>query len=155
MHVNRYARHRVHSRDSPPNDHRPEELPELLDDHVVVRGGEMRQRDLERSAEVHFERHGVWALSLWSFPGMDARSIAIEVGVVADQLAIRLLPNPMLRWTTAGALRAYGYSLAPGGGPRGHVTLTFDRAPTDEDWANLEQAFLPPERNPIAKASAR
>jgi hypothetical protein len=130
-----------------------EELPELLDEHIVVRGGEMRQRDLERSVEVHFERHGVWALSLWSFPDMDAQQIASEVGVVARELGIRLLPNPMLRWTTAGDLRALGYSLEPGGGPRGHVTLTFSGAPSEEDWRNLEQAFSRPERNPIAKAS--
>lgn len=114
----------------------------------------MRRRDLERSVEVHFELHGVHALSLWSFPErpeMNAQQVAMEVGIVAGELGITLLPNSMLRWSTAGELRTLGYSVESGGGPRGHVTLRFEGVPTDDDWANLEQAFSPPERNPIAR----
>lgn len=129
---------------------REDELPELLDEHVVVRGGEMRQADLERSVEVHFELHGVWALSLWSFPNRDAQQIAVEVGAVAEELGIRLLPNPRLRWALAGDIRVLGYRLEPGGGPPGHITLTFSGRPDASDWSNLEQAFAAPERNPIA-----
>jgi hypothetical protein len=128
----------------------PEWKGELPDEAVLVRGGEMYVKDLTTSAMAHFERHGSYAISLWSYPLMDASEIAQEVGRLADAEGVRLLPNPKMRQTTAGALRALGYAPVPGGGRRGHVTLALDALPDDTEWASLVTAFQPAETNPIA-----
>ena len=67
-----------------------------------------------------------------------------------EETGFRLMPNPSMRQSTASSVRALGYSLAADNSPRGHVTLRFPDAPTDDDWHALDGAFQPPEDNPIA-----
>ncbi len=117
---------------------------------VIVRAGEMRVGDFRKSVEVCREREGFYGLSFFSFPGMDVREIAMEVGVVCEETGLRLMPNPSMRQSTAGAVRALGYPLEADNNPRGHVTLRFAHAPTDDDWHALDGVFRPPEDNPIA-----
>jgi hypothetical protein len=120
------------------------------DEDVIVRAGELRVGDFRKSVEVCRERGGFYGLSFFSFPGMDAREIAMEVGVVREETGFRLMPNPSMRQSTVGAVRALGYSLDADNCPRGHVTLRFAEAPTDDDWEALDGVFRPPEDNPIA-----
>lgn len=129
----------------------PEWTGALPDEAVLVRAGIMNHGDLRTSAKVHFARHGVYALSLWSYPMMGAQEIAEEVGRVADEHEITLLPNPQMRQTTVGALRALGYDVTPGGGLRGHVTLALNGLPDDTEWTRLATAFQEAETNPIAQ----
>jgi hypothetical protein len=120
------------------------------DEDVIVRAGEMRIGDFRKSVEVCHEMEGFYGLSFFSFPGMDAREIAIEVGAVREETGFRLMPNPSMRQSTAATVRALGYPLEADNSPRGHVTLRFVNAPTDDDWQALDGAFQRPEENPIA-----
>jgi hypothetical protein len=139
-----------------PQPKQPEDLPEwtgsdLPDDAVIVRGGIMAHESLTISAKRHFQEHGVYALSFWSYPGMDACEIAEEVGRVAEAHGITLLPNPQIRQSTAGALRGLGYRVGPGGGLRGHITLALDSLPDETEWAEFVAVFREAEINPIAQ----
>jgi hypothetical protein len=127
----------------------------VLDDAVLVRAGEMRKGDVLRSAETSFERCGSYELSLWSFPGMSAHEVAREVGVVREETGLRLMPHPKMRHAAARDLRALGYEVESGGGPRGHVRLKLGAAPDDGMCATLDDAFAAPEDNPIALRSTQ
>jgi len=107
--------------------------------------------DLTVSASTCFGRRGFYGLSLWSYPGMTATEIAEEVGRVAAERGIVLLPNLQMRQSTAGALREAGYEITPGGGLRGHVTLVLDELPVDTCWAGLTNLFQAEEPNPIGR----
>jgi hypothetical protein len=104
----------------------------------------MLREDLERSVETCFALNGIHALSVWSLPGLAAEAIANAVGP-------RRLPHSVIRATTVGKLRAYGYDVSPSGQP-GHMSLQLPSPPADRDWENLEQAFDPPVTNPIGRS---
>jgi hypothetical protein len=113
----------------------PERLP---DDAVVVRGGLMIAADLVLGAQSHFDARGIYALSVFSVPGISADEIARGVP----------LPHSMIRESTTGRLRAAGYEVVRSPGPPGHADLMLPNPPTDDDWRALDAAFDPPRPNP-------
>jgi len=111
----------------------------------------MSRESFYKAVDTSFRNKGSYGFSFFSFPGMDAPGIAAEVAVVRDETGNRLMPNPSMRHAMCADVRALGYPLAPDNDPRGHVTLTFDARPADEDWEALMSVFSdPPEPNPIA-----
>jgi hypothetical protein len=103
---------------------------ELPADAVVIRGGEMRVRDLRKSAEVYWQRtkgEQGYALTVWCWPGHTAEETAQAVGS-------RVLPHPVLRKCTVGKLRDMGYPLERSG-PEHHCSLRLPNPPSAQDWA--------------------
>jgi hypothetical protein len=118
---------------------------ELPADAVVIRGGEMRVKDLRTSAQQYRERtKGTqgYALTVWCWPGHTAEETAQAVGS-------RVLPHPVLRKCTVGKLRDVGYPLEKTG-PEHHYSLRLPNPPGPQDWRNLRGAFDPPQPNPVA-----
>lgn len=122
----------------------------LPEDAIVIRGGEMRIRDMMTSAETYEAEHpGEYGLSFWSWSGLTADQIACRVGT-------RLLPHPVLRKCTAGRIQGMIPSdgrplvLVKTRGP-GHYTLFLPSPPTEEDYEDLSARFDPPQQNPVAK----
>lgn len=125
----------------------------LLDDAVVVRGGQMRAKDLMTSAETYEAEHpGEYGLSFWSWPGLTAEEIAQRVGT-------KRLPHPVLRKCTVGKIQSMipsdqrPLTLVKTFGP-GHYTLFLPSPPTDDDYKDLSELFDPPQQNPVAKSVA-
>jgi hypothetical protein len=110
---------------------------------LLVRGGKMFRPDLEISAEQHFRRFGHYALSFWSVPGKTAEQIAEQIGTED-------LPHGTLRACPVERLRRLGYEVMFSGRPW-HVSVILPSPPSDRDWDNLEQAFDPPQPNPVAR----
>ncbi len=113
---------------------------------LLVRGGRMLRADLEISAETHFNREGHYALSFWSAPGLNAAEVAERIGTED-------LPHGSIRSAPVGRLRELGYEVMFSGQPW-HVSLVLPSPPSDEDWENLEDAFGPPEPNPVSRRRA-
>jgi hypothetical protein len=101
-----------------------------------------------KSTTTCFRNNGFYGLSFFSFPGMSADEIALEVGVVREETGLRLMPNPSMRHANVRGVGDLGYQLEPDNGPRGHVTLRFDGEPTENDWMALDGVFSAPEPNP-------
>lgn len=111
--------------------------PDLPDDAVVIRGGLMAMADLRRSAQIHFDHEGRYALSV--FCGVDASADAIARAAS--------LPHPKIRQSTVGRIRRAGFDVVRSEGPPGHADLVLPDPPTDDDWRALEAAFDPPRHN--------
>lgn len=94
--------------------------------------------DLALSAQSQFDVEGVYALSVFSAPGMTADEIAEGVP----------LRHSMIRESTAGRLRAVGYDVVSSSGPPGHADLILRDSPTDADWQALDEAFDAARPNP-------
>lgn len=126
----------------------------LPDDAVVVRGGVMRREDMIASAKRYAAKtHGVYGLTVWSWPGMTAGEIAVRVKQ-AHPAGLNPVAHGQLRHSTAGKIREPGangesFNLAKTGHD-GHYTLTFQAEPTDADWERLDSMFGPAEPNPAA-----
>lgn len=104
----------------------------------------MKPTDLAVSAEAHHERHGVWALSFWTVPGLSATEIAGRVGTSN-------LPHPKIRWTPAGRLRELGYEVMYSEPPPMHVSVILPSPPPDTTWTVIGDAFEPAADNPVAR----
>jgi hypothetical protein len=128
------------------SDLEPQFEEELPDDAVAIRGGWMKARDLQISAERYWVENGRrrgYALTVWCWPGHTAEQIAEAVGT-------ERLPQPVLRKTTVGKLRAAGYPLEKSGG-KYHYSLRLPDPPTPQDWVNLRRIFDLGQPNPVAK----
>jgi len=117
---------------------------------IVIRGGMLASaRDLAGDAQDCFDwlerrgEAGVYGISVGSLPDGTADQIARALGT--DRL-----PHPRMRISTVAALRGCGCEVVPSG-RRGHATLIFGDAPTDEDWKNLQAAFSEEADNPVAR----
>lgn len=120
----------------------------LIDDAVVIRGGEMKRMTLMLSARKYEAGHpGEYGLTFWSWPEMTAEQIALRVG--GD-----VLMHAQLRKCTAGRIRSLRVSdgrpldLVRTGGRDGHYTLVLPPPPTDDDLDRLGQLFDAPQPNP-------
>ena len=114
-------------------------VPRDLD--VLVRFGYMLPLDLERSARVSWLTDGVYALSVWSLPGMTAPDIALAVG----------LRHAVIRSCTVAQIRSAGYDVTDSD-HRGHCQVLFPHPPTDNDWRRLDLCFGPAVANPVLGA---
>lgn len=94
--------------------------------------------DLVLGVQSHFDREGVYALSVFSTPGRTPDEIATSVP----------LPHATIRESTVGRVRAVGYDVVPSPGAPGHADLVFPAAPTGDDWQALDAIFDPPRPNP-------
>jgi hypothetical protein len=103
--------------------------PPLPDDAIVVRGGEMKHRDLERSAATNYDETGEYALTVWS-----------EIGLTAEQIHQKYIPHPKARWSTADRVRGAGYELKPTWDPA-HYDIVLPNPPSVTDWDNLTNVF--------------
>jgi hypothetical protein len=126
----------------------------LPDDAVVIRGGTMRRKDMVASVRRYVAlTHGVYGLTVWSWPAMTAGDIAMRVKETHPQ-GRNPVAHGQLRQTTAGKIREPGTSgetfQLVKTGAEGHYTLTFPAEPTDADWERLEAMFGPAEPNPAA-----
>ncbi len=113
-----------------------EALAVLPGESVLVRGGVATAQNLASGAFRHFRDCGVYAISLWSVPGLDGD----EIARVAREQSEDHLPHRQMQTSTVGRLRTYGYELVPTG-PDGHYSLMLPSPPTDVDWDNLMAAF--------------
>lgn len=111
----------------------------------------MQIGDMKVSAEAFYARTEIYGLSFWSWEGLSAQVIATRVGTGR-------LPHPVLRKSTAGAVRA----LTAAGGGRfsltqtrddGHYTLALPAPLSDDDLEMLSQLFGPDseESNPVRR----
>src|SRR5450755_2070697 len=119
----------------------------LPDDAVVVRGGEVTRRSLEKSARLYEASYpGEYALSFWSWPQLSADDIALRAA----------MPHPRYRKSTAGRIRNLAVSdgrpldLVRTGPRDGHYTLRLPAPPTDDDMDALRGAFDPSQPNPAS-----
>lgn len=85
---------------------------------------------LRRSVETCQARLGFHGLSFWGEDGLSVKEIC---------LAARLR-NRRIRVSTVGRLQARGYEPVRSGS-RPHLTLRFDRVPTDEELWRLARVF--------------
>ncbi len=106
-------------------------------DDFVLRGGEMRDRDLALAAEINHRKWGSFALSVFAHHGADLDTLARK--------ACR--PHAVVRVSTVGALRAAGYDVADCD-DRWHCDLTLGGRHTSADWARLRGLFDRPVENP-------
>lgn len=114
---------------------------ELPEDAVVVRGGLM-DRDLTISnAHDEFKESGIYGLSVWSVPELDAADI---IRLARSHGSI-YLPHAKFRQSTIGRLRPYALHQDI---PEGHYLLKLPTPPADSDWDALERAFDSPEASP-------
>jgi hypothetical protein len=107
----------------------------------------MATESLSVSAEENFRDTGVYAVSMWSIPGMSPSEIARAVGST-------WLPHGQIRASTIGRLRAAGFEVRPSPAnpnePQGHVDVILDRPLSEEAATALRATFDQPERNPVA-----
>lgn len=122
----------------------------LPEDAIVIRGGQMRVRDMQASADVYeADLPGQYGLTFWSWPGLTADQIARRVGTSR-------LPHPVFRKCPVSRIHnlipsdGRPLSLEKTYGP-GHYTLFLPSPPTEEDFQRLSAIFDPPEPNPVAK----
>lgn len=111
-------------------------------DAVVLRCGEMRVVDLERSAQSYFDRYGEkeYALSFFSCP---ERSV--------DYIAhVARCPNPVVRTSTVERLREAGYELVRTGRRDGHYSIFWAYKPHKEEWREFRELFDAPVPNAAA-----
>lgn len=115
---------------------------ELPPDAVVVRCGEMKVEDLERSAQRYFDLYGEreYALSFFSFAGQDVDYIARQARC----------PNPVVRTSRAGRLDQAGYELVRTGGRPGHYSIFWVSKPSREEWRLFRELFDAPVPNAAA-----
>lgn len=127
----------------------------LPDDAVVVRGGVMDRKLLVQSAKRYADRHdGVHAISVFSWPGLDASAIALRVQAANPDL--NPLGHGQFRTATAEDIRRQPEDGQPfelvQTGREGHYTLIVSRGePSDADWDRLDQTFGPRQPNPAAE----
>ncbi len=126
---------------------------ELPDDAIVIRGGLMSRKDLIASVRKCFALKGVYGLTVWSFAGLTAQDIALQVKNLHVE-GLNPLGHGQLRQSTARTIREPGSGgrtlVLKKTGREGHYTLTFQSEPTDADWDRLENMFGLPEPNPAA-----
>jgi hypothetical protein len=120
---------------------------DLPADAIVVRGGLMERRGLDRSVLMHLERFpGEYALSVYAHADRSAAEIAAAGGV----------PNGQVRLSTVGRLAEAGFAVvlsSPGRGlPEGHADLLLTGLLDDDQYQRLEQAFDPPIPNPAKES---
>jgi hypothetical protein len=126
----------------------------LPDNAVVIRGGVMRRGDLIASVRKYaVMTGGVYGLTAWSWPDMDAAEIALRVKAT-HPLGRNPVAHGSMRVSTAGTIRTPGtdgkiFRLVKTGA-EGHYTLTFPAEPTDADWERVENMFGPAQPNPAA-----
>jgi hypothetical protein len=116
---------------------------QLPDSAVVVRGGQMRLDDLVLAAKN--TRNG------WRRPGISVHaSDALTVGQIAR---IAGLPQPVVRLSMAGTLRAAGFELEATSDPP-HFTIWLDPENASDDALEAEcervrDLFSPPQKKPM------
>jgi hypothetical protein len=111
---------------------------QLPDDAVVVRGGTMQSRDLDRNAADHHDEFpDEWAISVWSARGVD-------VDGLTQRAPIR---NPQICVCTVGALREIGHETAPSD-EFPHADLKLRDEPSEALWEELREVFGGPTENP-------
>lgn len=105
---------------------------------VVVRFGLMLPADLSRSVRTYWLEYQVYALSVWSIPGLPAAGIARRVG----------LRHAVIRSTTVSVIRAAGYDVTDSDA-RGHCQILLPDPPTEDDWRRLSGCFGAAVPNPV------
>jgi hypothetical protein len=111
---------------------------DLPDDTIVIRGGENKLKDVQKSAREALEDCGIYMLSANADPKMTFDVLARAANH----------PHPSLSRTTVGRLRKAKCRVTRPGGKHRHVSIITPQPPTDDDWRLYEQAFDPPEENP-------
>src|SRR3954453_14452603 len=104
----------------------------LPEEAVVVRGGLSAAETLAMTAFAHYDVHGDFAISVRSKPGMTADEMAhVEPA----------LPQPRLRETTVGDLRAAGYDVVRDEPPPTHALIMLDPFPADDVYVRIASIF--------------
>jgi len=115
--------------------------------------------DIERmdnQAEACKLKLGFRGISVCSWPGLTAQEVAQRVKELRARRRQRVLMNPEMRQSTAGRIRRAGtqdrhpFDLVQTFWD-GHWTLTLPDPTTPEDWRLLDEAFDPPEPNPVGQ----
>jgi hypothetical protein len=108
-------------------------------DTIVVRGGRSTPDTLLKTALSHFDAHGCFAISVRAKPGMTAT----ELAVVEPPLA-----HPVIRATTAGALRRLGYEVVPDEPPPAHALIMLPDVPAGHEYHEISHVFGDAAENP-------
>lgn len=86
---------------------------QLPDEAIVIRGGRNERKHVEQQAADEFELSGRYALSV----GADAEMSLVELAWANRR------PNPTIRKTTVGRLRAVGFEVTIPKGTKRHADL--------------------------------
>jgi hypothetical protein len=105
---------------------------------IVIRGGVMERKSLEKAVEKSFAEEEIYALSVYCHPSNPIEEVARMAG----------LPYRKMRAASAADLYDAGYRLDDWRELDGHADLVFPDAPTGEDWERVESIFGPPIANP-------
>jgi hypothetical protein len=128
---------------------------DIPDDAVAVRGGDPHDpQNLVRmadQAQLSYDEGEGYALSV--FVGYDA-------SMTREQLLTSVarsgpIPNRLLAVTTAGELRAQGFTLVPDGPLPGHANVILGKEPALEAVKQFEDTFGPAETNPVYQERRR
>lgn len=118
---------------------------------VVIRAGVAKFDALKSRGDLAMrdnEWHGRSVFSVWSFPGLTAEEIAVEVARFRTEEDL-LLPHGKLQPTTLGKLLDCGFEYAVRGDFPGHLVLILPDPPADTDYAKLLGALADPTPNPV------
>jgi len=113
----------------------------LPDDALVVRGGIMLRRDLVKAATMMSEISGELGISTRAGADVSWEDLASD------------LPQPQVRLSTAGRLRAAGFEVALTGDRERHATVYLGAELTDDVLQRLTGAFEPPRANTHRKTT--
>lgn len=103
---------------------------ELPDDALVARGGTLQIKDLRKNAlDTHY-RHEFFGVSAWA---------GIDVGF-EDLMIVANIFNSYVATTTAGDIRAAGFTIELTGPPR-HCSIDLGQFPSDAVLVRLKKAF--------------
>jgi hypothetical protein len=123
-------------------------VPPLPENAQVVRGGIMGSKSLESNAygSKADPSCGLWALSVWSYPGMEGEEVAEE----ARRVDPEALPQGKIRVSTAERIRSAGFELVATN-QRGHYSLVVPPEPEEPIWDDLREIFDEPIPNPVRR----
>lgn len=110
-------------------------LPAISDDAIVARGGEMKLKELRKSVGEARRKLGRPGLSVFGADGMSVPTLLVAVG---DRL-----PHPVVRLSTAGALRRNGFDVEATLAEY-HQSIWTSSYCTDEELERLTSLFGPP-----------
>jgi hypothetical protein len=119
------------------------------DDSVVVRGGSMTLEGLRERLDEDFEADGVYDISVWTFPDMDAEEIALRVREADPDC--NHLPHNRMQSASVGDIRALGLEVLLTEPPPDHHSIRFPARPADNQLEDLMAVFDEPRHNPARR----
>lgn len=125
---------------------KPSDPPPFPPDALVVRGGECAVKYMRINAERHHTKHGVYALSAWCVPGLDADATARH----ARDQGEHYMRQVSMRAITVEDLVLMGFAVVRDEPPPGHIAIMLSSPLSEEELVTLNAIFGPIIDNPVA-----